>query len=105
MQLRDTLVDRDAIHDARDRLSVIRERRDVGAHQICGARYILAEQNRVKRLCKFIRRTDSANLSDLIQHVLVVHRIERILLLKLGDHELQKRIHVDVVDRVARRGR
>ena len=103
MQLRHALVDRDAIHDARDRLPVIRERRDVGAHQICGTRYILAEQNGVKRLCKFIRRTDSANLSNLIQHVLVVHRIERILLLKLCDHELQKRVHVNVVDRIAGR--
>ena len=83
-------------------LVVVGEGVDFRADQVRRAGDVLAQQHRVERLGELVGRADFANLADLRQHVLVVERIERILVLQLGDHQLQKRAQVDVVDRIGR---
>ena len=96
------VVDRHARHRAGHLLIVVRDAVDLSANQVRRAGNVLAEEHRVERVGEFVAGGDLPHLRDLIQHLAAVHRIERILILQLRDHELQKRIDVQAADRAIR---
>ena len=85
-----------ALHHAKQNVPVIGQRLHLLSNQATGGRDPLTLLHRFQRLTQLIGRTDLADLADLLQHFRVLHRIERILVLQFGDHQLQKVIHVQL---------
>ena len=58
------------------------------------------KQHGVERAGELVGGADLADLVDLVQHLAVVHRIERILILHFGDQQLQEHVEIEIVERV-----
>ena len=87
---------RHAVHESFDRRTIVGKCRHGLPDQAAGGGQILAGDDRLQRVGQLIRGADFSDLADLLDQFAVVQRIQWILVLQLGNHQLQKRVHTDV---------
>ena len=100
LELRLAVFDRDARDGAGDRLVVVGNGLHVFADEIGRAGDVLTQQHGIERGGELVGGADLADLVDLVEHLRVVHRIERILILHFVDEQLQEHVEVQIVERV-----
>lgn len=89
--------DRRTSHHAFNVLCVVRQRRDPFADQAARGGRVLSQQNGSQRVRELVRRTDLADLADLLNEFTVLHRVERILVLHLRDQQPEELVNIDIV--------
>ena len=94
--------DRHAIDRADERLGVVVQGHDRLSDHAAGRGHVLAQEHGVERFAQPVVGPDFADLADLLEHLCIVHRLQRILVLHLGNHQGDEFVHVDLVERVRR---
>ena len=102
MQLRPAIDNRHALDTPAALRSVVGLAFDRLPDQTGGTGDILSQQDRVECVGQPVGRSDFADLTDLLQHLGVVERIEWILVLEFRDHQFQEVVDIQVVHGVGR---